>query len=80
MATSSDIPTIARIRAKIRSYGREDLTVSEVREAFGVFSNRPIIDRIEKGTFSGAKILGEWRIDRASIEKHLDTINSNYNR
>lgn len=83
MPTSSpdtDIPTVARIRAKVRSFGREDLTVGEVRDAFGLVSNRPIVDRIEKGIFSGAKILGEWRIDRASIERYLDTINSNYNR
>ena len=80
MVKPSDMPTVARIRKRIDSFGKTDLSIGEVRDAFGVTTDTPILTRITRGEISGAKILGEWRIDVASIHTYLDTINKNYNR
>lgn len=80
MAKNSDMPTVARIRARLVDIGTEDITVDQAKFVFGVTTNAPIMLRIERGELSAAKVLGEWRIDASSIHAYLDSINSNYNR
>lgn len=81
MERPSDMPTVARIRAKLDALGTEgDITVDQAKYVFGVTTKTPIMLRIERGEILGAKVLGEWRIDIKSIHAYLDTINKNYNR
>ena len=80
MEKSSDMPTVARIRARLDEIGSADITLGQAVWVFGVSTKTPIISRIERGEISAAKILGEYRIDTASIHAYLDKINSNFNR
>ena len=80
MEKPSDMPTVARIRARLDEIGSDDITLGQAVWVFGVSSKTPIISRIERGEISAAKILGEYRIDTASIHAYLDKINSNFNR
>ena len=80
MEKPSDMPTVARIRARLDEIGPDDITLGQAVWVFGVSTKTPIISRIERGEISAAKILGEYRIDTASIHAYLDKINSNFNR
>ena len=80
MEKPSDMPTVARIRARLDEIGSDDITLGQAIWVFGVSTKTPIISRIERGEISAAKILGEYRIDTASIHAYLDKINSNFNR
>ena len=80
MEKPSDMPTVARIRARLDEIGSDDITRGQAVWVFGVSTKAPIISRIERGEISAAKILGEYRIDTASIHAYLDKINSNFNR
>lgn len=80
MEKSSDMPTVARIRARLDEIGSADITLGQAVWVFGVSTKTPIMSRIERGEISAAKILGEYRIDTASIHAYLDKINSNFNR
>lgn len=77
---TSDMPTVARIRARLAELAAEDITLAQAVWVFGVSTKTPILARLERGDFSGAKVLGEWKIDAASVARYLDKINSNYNR
>ena len=80
MEKPSDMPTVARIRARLDEIGSDDITLGQAVWVFGVSTKTPIISRIERGEISAAKVLGEYRIDTASIHAYLDKINSNFNR
>ena len=80
MEKPSDMPTVARIRARLDEIGSDDITLGQAVWVFGVSTKTPIISRIERGEISAAKILGEYRIDTDSIHAYLDKINSNFNR
>ena len=80
MEKPSDMPTVARIRARLNELNDDDITLGQAVWVFGVSPKTPIISRIERGEISAAKILGEYRIDTASIHAYLDKINSNFNR
>ena len=80
MEKPTDMPTVARIRARLDELGSADITLVQAVWVFGVSTKTPIISRIERGEISAAKILGEYRIDTASIHAYLDKINSNFNR
>ena len=80
MEKPSDMPTVARIRARLDEIGSDDITVDQAKYVFGVTTNAPIMLRIERGEISGAKVLGEWRIDTTSIHTYLDNINKQFNR
>ena len=80
MEKPSDMPTVARIRARLDEIGSDDITLGQAVWVCGVSTRTPIISRIERGEISAAKILGEYRIDTASIHAYLDKINSNFNR
>ena len=76
-----DMPTIARIRERVRrsSHGG-DISVPDCQAAFGLMSPNPILSRIATGTLSAAKVLGEWKIDVESVERYLDKVNSKFNK
>ena len=80
MEKPSDMPTVARIRARLDEIGSDDITLGQAVWVFGVSTKTPIMSRIERGEISAAKVLGEYRIDTASIQAYLDKINSNFNR
>lgn len=77
---TTDMPTVARIRARLSELAAEDITLAQAMWVFGLSSKTAIIARVERGEFSGAKVLGEWRIDAASVERYLDRVNSEYNK
>ena len=76
MEKPSDMPTVARIRARLDEIGSDDITIGQAIWVFGVSTKTPIMSRIERGEISAAKVLGEYRIDTASIHAYLDKINS----
>lgn len=81
MEKPTDMPTVARIRARLDEICTEgDITVDQAKYVFGVTTNAPIMLRIERGEISAAKVLGEWRIDATSIHAYLDNINKQFNR
>ena len=80
MVKPSDMPTVARIRARLDEIGSADITLGQAVWVFGVSTKTPIMSRIERGEISAAKVLGEYRIDTDSIHAYLDKINSNFNR
>ena len=80
MEKPSDMPTVARIRARLDEIGSDDITLGQAVWVFGVSTKTPIMSRIERGEISAAKVLGQYRIDTASIHAYLDKINSNFNR
>lgn len=79
--TNEDMPTIARIRAKVRRAAKDgDISVPDLVAAFGLMSPNPILDRIQKGKFSGVKVLGEWRVDTQSVEDYLTKLNKEFKK
>lgn len=76
----SDMPTVARIRARLAELNAEDITVDQAVWVFGVESRSPVTLRIARGQISAAKVMGEWRIDVASIYSYLDSLNQNFNK
>jgi hypothetical protein len=74
------MPTIVRIRARLAEMTAEDITIDQAVWVFGVESPTPITLRISRGEISAAKVMGEWRIDVASLNAYLDKLNSKYNR
>ena len=79
-ANSTDMPTIARIRARLVSLGTDEVTISQAVWVFGVSTPAPIRLRIERGELAAAKVMGEWRIDAASIHRYLDKVNKQFNK
>ena len=80
MTENPDMPTVARIRARLVELNSEDITVAQAVWVFGVSSPTTIHSRITRGQISAAKVMGEWRIDVESINRYLDNLNSNYKR
>lgn len=80
MPQSTDMPTVARIRSRLNELKTDDLTVNETMWVLGVATSAPIHLRIQRGEISAAKIAGEWRIDRASVNAYLDKVNNQFNR
>lgn len=78
--SSPDMPTVARIRARLNELNAEDITIGQAVYVFGVSTSMPIRLRVQRGEISAAKIAGEWRIDVSSVHAYLDNINKNYNR
>ena len=77
---TEDMPTVARIRNRLVSLGTEEVTISQAVWVFGVSTPAPIRLRIERGELAAAKVMGEWRIDAASIHRYLDKVNKQFNR
>ena len=77
---TEDMPTVARIRARLVSLGTDEVTISQAVWVFGVSTPAPIRLRIERGELAAAKVMGEWRIDAASIHRYLDKVNSKFNK
>ena len=80
MEKPSDMPTVARIRARLDEIGSDDITLGQAVWVFGVSPPAPIRRRIERGELAAAKVMGEWRIDAASIHRYLDKVNKQFNR
>lgn len=80
MQNPNDMPTVARIRERLNSLGSEDITIQQAVWVFGLSSSGPIRLRIDRGEISGAKLMGEWRIDVKSINTYLDKVNSQFNK
>ena len=76
----SDMPTVARIRARLAELNAEDITVNQAVWVFGVSSTTPVLTRIARGQISAAKVMGEWRIDVKSINDYLDSLNKDFNK
>ena len=76
----SDMPTVARIRARLAELNAEDITVNQAVWVFGVSSTTPVLLRIARGQISAAKVMGEWRIDVKSINDYLDSLNQDFNK
>lgn len=79
-AQAADMPTVARIRQRLVSLGTDEVTISQAVWVFGVSTSMPIRLRIERGELAAAKVMGEWRIDTASIHRYLDKVNKQFNR
>jgi len=77
---SADMPTVSRIRARLAELNEKDITMAQAVWVFGVSTQAPIQLRIQRGEISGAKVMGEWLIDTASINNYLDKINQSFNR
>lgn len=81
MNATEDMPSVARIREKVRKASKGgDISVPNLQAAFGLMTNGPILSRIDTGLFSGVKVFGEWRVDVASVEKYLDKLNKEYKK
>ena len=80
MTENPDMPTVARIRARLVELNSEDISVAQAVWVFGVSAPSTIISRIMRGQISAAKVMGEWRIDVESINRYLDNLNQNYDR
>ena len=79
-ANSTDMPTVARIRNRLVSLETDEVTISQAVWVFGVSTSAPVYLRIERGELAAAKVMGEWRIDTASIHRYLDKVNKQFNR
>ena len=79
-AQAADMPTVARIRNRLVSLETDEVTISQAVWVFGVSTSMPIRLRIERGELAAAKVMGEWRIDAASIHRYLDKVNKQFNR
>ena len=77
---TEDMPTVARIRERLVSLETDEVTISQAVWVFGVSTSMPIRLRIERGELAAAKVMGEWRIDAASIHRYLDKVNKQFNR
>lgn len=80
MVKDTDMPTVARIRERLASLGTDDITISQAVWVFGLSSSAPIRLRIDRGEISAAKMMGEWRIDVASVHAYLTKINKQFNK
>ena len=80
MPTSSDMPTVARIRERLDSLGSADITMAQAVWVFGVATYAPIYLRIERGEIAAAKVMGEWQIDVQSIHNYLNKVNQQFNK
>jgi len=80
MNTSNDMPTVARIRAKLNELPDDDITIAQAMYVFTVSTQAPVMLRIQRGEISAAKVMGEWLIDKSSIHNYLDKINHSFNR
>lgn len=80
MEKPTDMPTVARIRARLDELGSADITLGQAVWVFGVSTSAPVYLRIERGELDAAKVMGEWRIDAASIHRYLDKVNKQFNR
>lgn len=76
----TDMPTIARKRARLHELGTPDLTIKQAMAVFNVQTPGPINRLIEKGKISADKATGEWCIDAASIDRYLTEINQSYSK
>ena len=79
-AQAAEMPTIARMRARLAELGTDDITIQQAVWVFGVSTSMPIRLRIERGELSAAKVMGEWRIDASSVHRYLDKVNKQFNR
>ena len=79
-AQAADMPTVARIRNRLVSLETDEVTISQAVWVFGVSTSAPVYLRIERGELAAAKVMGEWRIDTASIHRYLDKVNKQFNR
>ena len=79
-AQAADMPTVSRIRNRLVSLGTDEVTISQAVWVFGVSTSAPIYLRIERGELAAAKVMGEWRIDTASIHRYLDKVNKQFNK
>ena len=77
---SADMPTVARIRERLVSLETDEVTISQAVWVFGVSTSAPVYLIIERGELAAAKVMGEWRIDTASIHRYLDKVNKQFNR
>ena len=75
-----DMPTVARMRKNLDSLGTEDITIQQAMWVFNVSTPAPIRLRIERGEIAAAKVMGEWRVDVASIHRYLDKVNKQFNK
>lgn len=80
MPTSSDMPTVARIRERLKELGGDDITIDQAVWVFGVATPAPVRLRIDRGELSAAKVMGEWRIDVQSIHNYLNKVNQQFNK
>lgn len=80
MQNPNDMPTVARMRSRLREIGRADITMKEAVYVFGVTTATPIRLRLERGELSGAIVMGQWLISAESINAYLDKVNSQFNR
>lgn len=78
--TNKDMPTVARIRARLNELDSEDITIQQAVWAFGVSTSAPIYLRIDRGEIAAAKVMGEWRLDINSIHAYLDRVNRQFNK
>ena len=78
--SSADMPTVARIRQRLAELGTDDITMNQAVWVFDVKTKNPIVSRIERGELAAAKVMGEWMIDSASINRYLDKVNKQFNR
>ena len=76
----TDMPTVARMRKNLDSLGTEDITIQQAMWVFNVSTPAPIRLRIERGEIAAAKVMGEWRVDVASIHRYLDKVNKQFNK
>ena len=76
----NDMPTVARMRKNLDSLGTEDITIQQAMWVFNVSTPAPIRLRIERGEIAAAKVMGEWRVDVASIHRYLDKVNKQFNK
>ena len=79
-SSSPDMPTVARIRQRLAELGTDEVTIAQAVWVFGVSTPAPIRLRIERGELAAAKVMGEWRIDAASIHRYLDKVNKQFNK
>ena len=77
---AADMPTVARMRQRLAELGTDDITIAQAVWVFGVSTSMPIRLRIERGEIAAAKVMGEWRVDVASIHRYLDKVNKQFNK
>ena len=76
----NDMPTVARMRKNLDSFGTEDITIQQAMWVFNVSTPAPIRLRIDRGEIAAAKVMGEWRVDVQSIHRYLDKVNKRFNK
>ena len=76
----TDMPTVLKIRNRLKSLETDEITIAQAVWVFGVSTSMPVRLRIERGELAAAKVMGEWRIDVQSIHRYLDKVNKQFNR